>query len=117
MAERFALGDFSGCLRVAQLLLGQDAEHTLAAHYARESHEKLEEHYVSRLTSHGHTPVLIVPESEIHWLGLDSRVGLLVSHIDGSCDVDDVVVRSGMARLEGLRCLLELVEAKVVRLV
>jgi hypothetical protein len=117
MAERFALGDFSGCLRVSELLLGQESEHLLAAHYARESRDKLETLLTSRLTARGSTPLLVVAESEIRWLGLDSRVGLLVSHIDGEASVDEVVAASGMPRLEGLRCLLELVEAKVVRLV
>ena len=83
MTERFALGDFSGCLRAAELLLGQDRGHDLAAHYARESREKLEELYTSRLTAKGRIPVLAVLESDVRWLGLDPRVGFLISRIDG----------------------------------
>jgi hypothetical protein len=117
MSERFALGDFSGALRAAELLLGQDSEHALADHYARESRYKLEGLYTSRITAHGRTPVLTVLESEVRWFGLDSRAGLLLPHVDGTSDYETVVALSGMPRLEALRCLAELVEANVVRLV
>ncbi|HTU57740.1 MAG TPA: hypothetical protein VMF89_04885, partial [Polyangiales bacterium] len=43
MTERFALGDFSGALRAAELLLGQHPSHAVAQHYANEAAAKLEE--------------------------------------------------------------------------
>jgi hypothetical protein len=117
MSERFALGDFSGALRASELLLGQEPEHDLALHYARESMGKLEGLYISRITAHGRTPVLLVPEGELRWYGLDSKVGALIPHIDGAREFEQVVERSGLSRLEALRCLAELVEANAVRLV
>jgi hypothetical protein len=117
MSERFALGDFSGSLRAAELLLGQDPEHELARRYAGESRNKLESLYISRLFAHGRVPRLALRESEIRWLGLDSRMGFLLSRIDGTSDYETLLELSGMPRLEALRCLLELVEAKVVRIV
>jgi hypothetical protein len=117
MSERFALGDFSGCLRAAELLLGQHPEHELARHYAQESRQKLESLFVSRLTAHGRVPKLAVRESEVRWLGLDSRMGFLLSRIDGSSDYETIVELSGMPRLEALRCLIDLADAKVIRIV
>lgn len=117
MAERFALGDFSGCLRASELLLGQDETHSLAIHYARESRQKLEGLYISRLTALGRIPQLVVKESEIRWLGLDSRMGFLLSRIDGISDCETLLELSGMPRMEALRCLIELVESKIVRIV
>jgi hypothetical protein len=117
MSERFALGDFSGALRAAELVLGQDAGHELAAHYAAESRQKLEGLYLSRLSALGTTPCLALPESEVRWLGLDSRTGFLISRIDGQTDYETLLELSGMPRLEALRCLVELVNAKVVRIV
>ncbi len=117
MAERFALGDFSGCLRAAELFLGQDEAHSLANHYARESRQKLEGLYISRITALGRIPQLAVQDSEVRWLGLDSRMGFLLSRIDGESDYETLLELSGMPRLEALRCLMELVESKVVRIV
>ncbi len=117
MAERFALGDFSGCLRVAELLLGQDESHSLATHYARESRQKLEGLYVARITALGRIPQLAVPDSEVQWLGLDSRLGFLLSRIDGESDYETLLDLSGMPRMEALRCLVELVETRIVRIV
>ena len=117
MSERFALGDFSGALRAAELVLGQEPEHELARVYAHESRQKLEGLYLSRLGSQGRVPVLALPESEIRWLGLDSRMGFLLSRIDGTSDYETIVELSGMPRLEALRSLVELMDAKVIRIV
>ncbi|MFT3921194.1 MAG: hypothetical protein QM778_01535 [Myxococcales bacterium] len=128
MSERFALGDFTGALRAAELVLGQDtaglppgdarlSAQDLARHYAQESRQKLEGLYVSRLDAQGRVPKLAVPESEIRWLGLDSRMGFLLSRIDGTSDYETILELSGMPRLEALRSLVELVDAKVVRIV
>jgi hypothetical protein len=117
MADRFALGDFSGALRVAHLLLGQNPEDELAAHYAQVACQKLEGLYCSRLLASGRVPEKSASESELRWLGLDPQVGALLSRIDGSTDVDEVIRLSGMPRLDALRALIQLVEAQVVRLV
>jgi hypothetical protein len=116
MAERFALGDFSGSLRAAELILGRDPEHALAQHYARETHHKLEVLYCSRLDSQGQIPHLAVAENEVRWLGLDPQVGHLLARIDGIVDYEQVVKASGMPRLAALRTLVELVDGRVVRL-
>jgi hypothetical protein len=116
MAERFALGDFSGSLRAAELILGRDPHHALAQHYARETHTKLEVLYCSRLDAQGRIPQLAVAENEVRWLGLDPQVGHLIARIDGIVDYEQVVTASGMPRLAALRTLVELVDGRVVRL-
>jgi hypothetical protein len=116
MAERFSLGDFSGSLRAAELLLGQDSRHAVAQHYARETQAKLESHYRSRLEGQGRIPRLLVAEDEVRWLGLDPQVGHMLARIDGLSDYDQVVKASGMPKLAALRTLVELVDGRVVRL-
>jgi hypothetical protein len=125
MAERFALGDFSGALRVAELLLGRDPGHAGAARYADESRQKLIQLHAARLASATGTsleslahrvPEVAVPEHEIRWLGLDHRQGFLLSRLDGRATVEDLVDVTGMTRLEVLQTLVELVDAKAVRL-
>ena len=117
MAERFALGDFSGCLRAAELLLGQDRDHVMGRHYAREACHKLEALYRSRLEAQGRIPRLAMAENEVRWLGLDPQVGHVLARIDGIADYQQVVEASGMPPLTALRTLVELVDGRVVRLV
>lgn len=117
MTERFSLGDFSGALRAAELLLGQQPDHDLAQHYARESHAKLEDMYTSRLEAQGRVLEVVIAASEIAWLGLDPHLTGLLAQMDGESDYEAVLARSGMPRIAGLRALVELLEARVVRLV
>lgn len=117
MTDRFALGDYSGALRAAQLLLGQDPEHELGQHYERESQQKLEELYSSRLRVRGGVLCLDRPVGDLAWLGLDPQVMALLSLIDGEAEYESLVARSGMPRLWALRALVELLDARVVRLV
>jgi hypothetical protein len=117
MTERFALGDFSGALRAAELLLGQHPSHAVAQHYANEAAAKLEEMYTSRLQPKSATLQVAMPSSEIAWLGLDPQVGALLPLIDGQSTYETLLSHCGMPRLWVLRALSELLDARVIRLV
>lgn len=117
MTERFALGDFSGALRAAELLLGQHPSHAVAQHYANEATAKLEEMYTSRLQPKSAMLQVAMPSSEIAWLGLDPQVGALLALIDGQSTYEALLSHCGMPRLWALRALSELVDARVIRLV
>ncbi|MFW6067826.1 MAG: hypothetical protein ACOC97_05755 [Myxococcota bacterium] len=116
MRERFALDDFSGALRAAELLLGRDPDHAEARRYADGSRHKLEQHLSSRLGGLAGRPVVAVRSSEVRWLGLDHRAGFLLSRIDGEHTVEDILDVSGMPRLEALKVLSELLEAGAIRI-
>lgn len=116
MTDRFALGDFSGALRAAELLLGQDEAHTVARQVAESCREQLERLYVGRLGTLAAVPTVAIPESEVRWLGLDHRAGFLLSRVDGLHAVEDVLDMSGMPRLEALKILVDLLDAGVIRL-
>jgi len=117
MTERFALGDFSGALRAAELLLGQHPSHAVAQHYANEATAKLEEMYTSRLQPKSATLQVAMASAEIAWLGLDPQVGALLALIDGQSTYETLLSHCGMPRLWALRALSELVDARVIRLV
>lgn len=123
MHDRYALGDYTGALRAAQLLLGREPDHGKAHEYAERSRERLEQLYEARLgaicgtdvSSLGaQVPVLAVPDHEIRWLGLDHRQGFLLSRIDGQVSVDDLVDLTGIPRLDVLRCLVEMVDLQAI---
>lgn len=117
ISDRFALGDYTGALRAAELVLGQEPDHDLAQHYARASREKLEAMYSSRVFAGGTVVELALPEEELRWLGLDPQVATLLMRVDGRSDVEAVIAASGVPRLEALRALVELLDGKVIRLV
>jgi hypothetical protein len=116
MAERYALGDFTGALRAAELLLGMSPDHPEASRYARSSRERLEQLFSSRLGPLTRVPRVGVPDHEIRWLGLDHRAGFLLSRVDGCHSIEEILDVSGMPRLEALKTLSELVGAGAVLL-
>lgn len=114
MHELYALGDFTGALRAAELLLGRDSEHAAALRMAQDSREQLERLYATRIGSLRHVPQVRIAATEIRWLGLDPRAGFLLSRIDGVSDVEELLDICGMDRLEALRTLVELLERGAV---
>ena len=116
MSDRYALGDFTGALRAAELLLGREPDHREARRYAEHSVERLAQLYGSRLGSLDRVPRIIVPEQEVRWLGIDYKAGFLLSRVDGEHTIDEIIDVSGMPRLEALRMLAELLEAGAIAL-
>jgi hypothetical protein len=116
VAERYALGDFTGALRAAELLLGTDPENAEAQSYAASCRGHLDQFYQSRLGSFEQVAHVAVAPSEIRWLGLDHRAGFFLSRVDGMTTVDELLDLSGMPRLEALKTLVELLDMGAVRL-
>lgn len=108
MNDQFALGDFTGALRSAELILGQAPGDAEAAQVAARSRERLVHFHLSRLGGPGAVLGLKVAGAEVRWLGLDHRAGFLLSLVDGTTTVDEIVDLSGMPRHEALRLLAEL---------
>ena len=114
MVDRYALGDFTGSLRAAELLLGRNPDDDNARAYARASKQRLEQIYSSRVGPLDRVPIVVVPEGEIRWLGLDHRAGFLLSRIDGTSTFEEVIDMSGMPRLEALKTMVEMLEAGAI---
>lgn len=115
MAERFALDDFTGALRFAELVLGKLPEHPDARRVATESRRRLEHLYTSRLGGLGRVPSVAMRDADLRWLGLDHRAGFLLSRVEAGNSIEDLVDVSGMPRLEALKTLVELFEVGAIR--
>lgn len=113
MRDRFALGDFTGALRVADLLIGRRPDLEEAARTRDAARQRLEELYRSRMG--GDVFVIAVPEAEVRWLGIDSSATHVLSYIDGRRTVDQIVAESGMDRLEVLKSLAHLIDTGAVK--
>ena len=62
------------------------------------------------------TVTISVPPTEIRWLSLDHRAGFLLSLVDGTSTVDEILDISGMTRLAALRIMFTLAQQNVVKL-
>lgn len=113
---RFALGDYSGALVIAESILDSNPSNEEAKRYAAQCRDALADLYLSRLGGLTRVPQLAVPPDQLHWLSLDHRAGFLLSLIDGMSTVEDVLDMSGMSSLEVLRTIFELVQQDVVHL-
>lgn len=116
MHDRFALDDFTGALQAAELLLGQRPGDAEALRIAATSRDRLIQIYTARIGSLRDVPTVSVPDRDVRWLGLDHRAGFLLSQIDGTSSVDELIDVSGMMRLEALKTLVELIDAGAVKM-
>ncbi|MFO0714737.1 MAG: hypothetical protein U0353_33160 [Sandaracinus sp.] len=114
MNDRFALGDFTGALRAAELLLGQAPDDGEARQVAATSRDRLVQFHLARLGGLSAVLDLKVQGAEVRWLGLDHRAGFLLSCVDGSTTIEEIVDVSGMPKHEALRLLAELLEGGAV---
>lgn len=114
MRERFSLGDYTGALEMAELILLEDPGNLEAAECGENCRTVLENMYAARLGSLDRVPLVVVPRTQMKWLSMDHRAGFILSLIDGSSTTEMILDVSGMPKLDALRILHEFVEQKVV---
>jgi len=88
MRTRFSLGDYSGALEVAELLLEADPSDAEVLDCAEKCRTVLEGMYAARLGSLEQVPAVIVQRTQLRWLSIDHRAGFVLSLIDGSSTVE-----------------------------
>jgi hypothetical protein len=94
MRDRYATGDFTGALVVAEAMLETTPDHE----EARRCHERCTE-VLSQM-----------------YLSLDHRAGFLLSLVDGRLTIEELLDISGMPRLDALRILYGLLDQRVIAL-
>jgi len=114
MRDRYAAGDFTGALVLAESLLETDPEHEEANRYADSCREVLTQMYAARLGSLDQAVSVAIPADQIRWLSLDHRSGFLLSLVDGSSTIDEILDISGMTRLDALRIMYTLLEQGII---
>jgi hypothetical protein len=116
MRERFSLGDYTGALEMAELMLTEDPDDTAARECAESCRGVLESMYAARLGSLARVPSVIVQRTQLRWLSIDHRAGFVLSLIDGSSTLEMILDVCGMPKLDAMRILYELVQQKIVSL-
>ncbi len=116
MKDRYAVGDFTGALVIAESILESSPEDTEAKRYAQSCREVLTQMYAARLGALDQVVAVAIPADQIRWLSLDHRAGFLLSLVDGMCTIEDILDVSGMSRLDALRIMFTLVQQRVISL-
>lgn len=116
MVDRFELGDFTGALSLADTLLEIDRNDAEAKRIAETSRNKLRAIYIGRLGALDQVPVMMIPHAELRWLALDHRAGFVLSLVDGTSSIEEIIDVSTMAQLEVLRTLYNLLSQNVISL-
>ncbi len=116
MRERYSLGDYTGALEIAELMLAEDPDDMVAAECAESCRGVLEGMYAARLGPLDRVPTVLVQRTQLRWLSIDHRAGFVLSLIDGSSTLEMILDVCGMPRLDAIRILHELVAQKIVAL-
>ncbi len=116
MKDRYAMGDFSGALVIAEGILDAHPDDLEAPRYVRSCREVLTQMYSARLGSPDQVVSIAVPADQIRWLTLDHRAGFLLSLVDDRITLDQLLDISGMTRLDALRIVFQLMEQRVIAL-
>jgi hypothetical protein len=114
MRERFSLGDYTGALEMAELILAEEPGNLEAAECGENCRSVLENMYAAKLGPLQKVPLVLVPRTQMRWLSMDHRAGFIMSLIDGSSSVEMILDVCGMPKLDALRILQELVQQKIV---
>jgi hypothetical protein len=116
MQERFALGDYSGALVMAESLLDENPTHVEAREYAESCRAVLQQMYTAKIGPLDRVPVVEVAREQLRWLSIDHRAGFVLSLVDGVSSLEMILDVSGMPPLDALRILFELVQQRIISL-
>jgi len=114
MQERFALGDYSGALVMAESLLDENPTHVEAREYAESCRAVLQQMYSAKIGPMDRVPVVEVAREQLRWLSIDHRAGFVLSLVDGVSSLEMILDVSGMPSLDALRILYELTQQHII---
>lgn len=117
VSDLYAVGDFSGALAEAEQRLRQNANDPLALAYRKRCQDMLTKMWTARLGHLGRRVRVAISADQLRWLSVDHKAGFVLSLIDGSSTLDEILDMSGMPQLDALRILTELLERGVIEVV
>lgn len=117
MEELYSADDFTGALRIAELILGGNPDHEQARRCAEMCRSRLEQLYINKIGSLDRVPVSALKDADLRWLGLDHRAGFVLSRVDGKATVEELADICGMPRMEVFKTLIELLNQGAISVV
>jgi hypothetical protein len=116
LRERIEARDYAGALRVAEDMLALRPDDDLARRCADDCREMLVRVYQAQVGGDDDLPVVAVDMSTVASAALDQWSGYVLSCIDGSTTVSELVDVCSFPRLDTLRLLYGLVQSGLVRI-
>lgn len=116
LKDRYAMGDYSGALIVAEAVPPDAPQYAEAQRFAQNCREVLVQMYTARLGARDQVVSMAIPADQVRWLSLDHRAGFLLSLVDATSTVEELLDISGMPRLDALRILYALLQERVIAL-
>jgi hypothetical protein len=101
-------GNYSSALVLAESVLVSDPKHAGALECAEFSRAALGDRYLENLGGRRAVPRVVMTPEEVRGAALDHRSGFLLSLIDGSMTIEEVLDVSSMPELDALRIMFEL---------
>ena len=109
------LDDLTDALEVVEQILELEPEHGLALEARATCGEKLIKMYEAKVGGNLEAvPVVLLPPDQLVWQDLDHRAGFILSQVDGASRFQDILLISGMDRLDTMRILAQLVQDGVI---
>ena len=93
----------------------EDPENAEALLFAEHCRDVLKQMYLSRLGGIKRVPHIMMSREQQRWLALDHRAGFVLSLVDGTSSIDEILDISGMPELDALRILVELQQQNVIQ--
>jgi hypothetical protein len=108
MIERLAAADYEGAFMAANTLLRHDPRSEEASQAAQIARSELYKTYDARLGDRQRVPRVAVRTEDIRSFPLDACSALVLSQVDGSRTIDDIIHGGILPKLDVLRVLSEL---------
>ena len=115
MKEKYAVGDYSGALDLAEQLLESNPENNEASLCRLKCRKTLMQMYESRIGSFSRVPERMITEEEIIWRNLDPVAGFIVASVDGVVTFEDIIDISTLSRFETCRVLNLLLQDGIIK--
>jgi hypothetical protein len=103
-----ANSDHHTALTMAEAILAREPGHVTALSCAAESRDRLMDGYDRKLGPRYRMVRVMVGLDEVQRLGLDPRAAFVLSRIDGTSTIEEIIDMSGMPALEAMRLLADI---------
>lgn len=107
-------GDWEAALAIAQALLAASPGNADARAVAERSQQQLTGIYTRRLGARDRVLRVTVPDTWLAQLAIDPRAAFLLSRIDGTCTIEEVIDMSCMPELDAMGLLVDMLEEGVI---
>jgi hypothetical protein len=115
MRECHDLGDYSGALIHAEVVLSKEPQDREALAIGRDCRSTLERMYETQLGNLEATAQRDVKVDELIWRKLDPTTTFVLSLVDGVLTLENIIDICGLPRFDALRLLVRLKEEGIIR--